>query len=169
MEVVCDEIEKGRIEPMILRLEWMLPVTLADASKQNMIYSFDFKKLPTRAGVYVFGRKFGKQFEALYVGKAGSLQSRTKGQLNNLKLMQHLKRAKNGKRILLAGRFIPKRGQQEDKCLGILERALIRYFLSEGHDLVNIQGTQLKRHEIVCAGGKRNLPGLMFVDRAKGE
>jgi hypothetical protein len=154
---------------MLLRLEWMRPLTLADATKQNMIYSFDFKKLPNKAGVYVFGRKFGSQFEALYVGKAGNLQGRTKGQLNNLKLMQHVKHAKNGKRLLLVGRFIPKPGQQENKCLGILERALIRYFLAEGHDLVNIQGTQLKRHEIHSAGGKKNVPGLMFVDKAKGE
>jgi hypothetical protein len=93
---------------MLLRLEWMRPLTLADATKQNMIYSFDFKKLPNKAGVYVFGRKFGSQFEALYVGKAGNLQGRTKGQLNNLKLMQHVKHAKNGKRLLLVGRFIPK-------------------------------------------------------------
>jgi len=76
---------------------------------------------------------------------------------------------KNGKRVLLAGRFIPRSGQQEDKCLSILERALIRYFLSEGHDLVNKQGTRLRRHEIDSVGSKRNVPTLMFVDRGRGE
>lgn len=153
---------------MKLRLEWLRPLMLADASEQNMIYSFDFSKLPDTAGVYVFGRRYGKQFEALYVGKAGGLRWRTKGQLNNLRLMQHLKNAKSGKRVLLAGRFISKGGQQEKKCLDILERALIRYFLSEGHDLVNKQGTRLRRHEISSARSK-NVPRLMFVDRGKGE
>jgi hypothetical protein len=52
--------------------------------------------------------------------------------------------------------------------LDILERALIRFFLSEGHDLVNKQGTRLRRHEIASAGSK-NVPALMFVDRGKGE
>lgn len=154
---------------MKLRLEWMRPLTLVDASDQNLIYSFDFTKLPEVAGVYVFGRRYAKQFEALYVGKAGALRWRTKGHVNNLRLMQHMKNAKNGKRVLLAGRFIPKPGQQEDKCLGILERALIRYFLSEGHDLVNKAGTRLRRHEIVTVGSKREVPALMFVDRGKGE
>lgn len=151
---------------MKLRLEWLRPLTLADASKQNLIYWFDFAKLPERAGVYVFGRRYGNQFEALYVGKAGELRWRTKGQLNNLRLMQHLKNAKNGKRVPLAGQFISKGGQQEKKCLDILERALIRYFLSEGHDLVNKQGTRLRRHEITTARSK-NVPRLMFVDRGK--
>lgn len=154
---------------MKLHMEWARQLILADASDSNMIYSFDYAKLPETAGVYVFGRRYGKQFEALYVGKAGELRWRTKGQLNNLRLMQHIKNAKNGKRVLLAGRFIPKRGQQESKCLGILERALIRYFLSEGHDLVNKQGTRLRRHEISSVGSKRDVPALMFVDRGKGE
>jgi hypothetical protein len=144
-------------------------VILVDASKQNLIYSFDHSKLPEGAGVYVFGRRFGKQFEALYVGKAGELRSRTKGQLNNLRLMQHLKTAKNGKRILLVARFVSKPGQQEAKCLAILERALIRFFLSEGHDLVNKQGTRLRRHEIGSIGTRTKVPRLMFVDRGKGE
>lgn len=154
---------------MKLRLEWLLPLTLSEPADHNLIYTFDFAKLPEKAGVYVFGRRFGKQFEALYVGKGTKLRWRTKTQLNNLRLMQHLKNAKAGKRLLMVGQFIPRAGQQEDKCLSILERALIRYFLSEGHDLVNKQGTRLRRHEIASIGSKRNVPTLMFVDRGKAE
>jgi hypothetical protein len=83
--------------------------------------------------------------------------------------MLHLKKAKSGKRVLLFGRFVPKPGQQEDKCLRLLERALLRYFLSEGHDLVNKQGARLRRHEITSRHPRRLVPRLMFVDRAKGE
>ena len=154
---------------MKLRLEWGRPLLLADAAKINLIYAFDPAKLPAKAGIYLFGRKYGTQFEALYVGKAGNLRSRAKGQMNNLRLMQHLKNAKNGKRILLAARFVSGPGQQEEKCLSILERALIRHFLSEGHDLVNKQGTKLRRHEISSLGAKGSVPKLMFVDRVRGE
>jgi hypothetical protein len=60
--------------------------------------------------------------------------------------MQHLRNAKTGKRILLAGNVVTKPGQQLDKTLRLAERALVRYFLSEGHDLVNKQGTRLSGH-----------------------
>jgi hypothetical protein len=103
------------------------------------------------------------------VGKAGALRGRVRGQLKNLPLMLHLKKAKTGKRIVLAARFISRPGQQEKKCLTLLERALIRYFLSEGHDLVNKQGVRLRRHEITSKNPRRLVPRLMFVDRAKGD
>lgn len=155
---------------MKLRLEWGRPMPLRNAARdENLIYAFDHTKLPITTGVYVFGRRYGKNFEALYVGKANAIRWRVRGQLKNLPLMLHLKKAKSGKRVILAGRFISKPGQKEQKCLTLLERALIRYFLSEGHDLVNKQGARLRRHEITSAGSKRFIPGLMFVDRAKGE
>lgn len=154
---------------MKLHLKWGTPLRLSDGSKLNLIYTFDFDKLPKSAGIYIFGRRHGSQFEALYVGKAGNLRARTKGQINNLRLMQHLKNSKNGSRLIRAGVFVPRQGQQESKCLDILERALIRYFLSEGHDLVNKQGTRLRRHEISSDKGGRNIPKLMFVDRGKHE
>jgi hypothetical protein len=65
---------------------------------------------------------------------------------------------------VLAGKFISKRGQQEAKCLPLLEKALIRYFLSEGHDLVNKQGTRLRRHEITSKKPQWIVPKLMFLD-----
>ena len=156
---------------MKLYLEWARPVPLRDASRQNLIYSLALDKLPTSAGIYVFGRRWGNQFEALYVGKANGMRSRVKGQLNNLRLMQHLKNAKTGKRILLAGCIVTKPGQRLEKCLRLIERALIRYFLSEGHDLVNKQGTRLRRHELSSSGKypKRFFPSLMYIERGKGD
>jgi len=156
---------------MKLHLEWTRPIPLRDATLENLIYAVDLKKLPRIAGVYVLGRRWGGDFEALYVGKANDIRGRVKGQLNNLRLMQHLKNAKNGKRIVLTGRFVAKPGQQSTKCLPLIERALIRYFLSEGHDLVNKQGTRLRRHEVASAGRypKRLIPRLMYLERSKGE
>jgi len=122
--------------------------------------------MPRAAGVYVFGRKWGNQFEALYVGKAGKIRGRIKTQLNNLRLMQHLKNAKAGKRVVMIGQFMGKPGQQVNRCLPLIERTLIRYFLSEGHDLVNVQDTRLRRHEVSSDGRHpRNfIPKLMYVE-----
>lgn len=52
----------------------------------------------------------------------------------------------------------------------MIERAFIRYFLSEGHDLVNKQGTRLRQHEIASVGKhpKKFIPHLMYVEKAKG-
>jgi hypothetical protein len=85
--------------------------------------------------------------------------------------MQHLHNAKTGRRIVLAGRLVTKRGQKLPKSLVLAERALIRYFLSEGHDLVNRQGTRLRRHELASSGQhpKRFFPRLMYLEKAKGE
>lgn len=156
---------------MKLNIDWIRPISLRDASRENMIYNVDLQRIPNTAGIYVFGRRWGNQFEALYVGKANNIRNRVKGQLNNLRVMQHLKNAKTGKRIILTGEIITKPGQQLAKCLQIVERALIRYFLSEGHDLVNMQGTRLRRHELLSSGNcpKRFIPGLMFVEMGKGE
>jgi hypothetical protein len=156
---------------MKLHVEWGRPITLKDASRDNMIYGLDLIKVTAGAGVYIFGRRWGSQFEALYVGKAGNIRGRVKGHLNNLRLMQHLRNAKTGKRLVLAGRLLTKPGQRLPKCLVLAERALIRYFLSEGHDLVNKQGTRLRRHEVESAGQhpKRFFPKAMYVERTKGD
>jgi len=156
---------------MKLHVEWGRPVQLKDASKDNMIYSVDLERIAKGAGVYIFGRKWGSQCEALYVGKAGNIRGRVKGHFNNLRLMQHLNNAKTGKRIVLAGRLLTKPGQQMAKSTALVERALIRYFLSEGHDLVNKQGTRLRRHELESSGKhpKRFFPRLMYIEKAKGE
>ena len=156
---------------MKLHIEWGRPVQLKDASKDNMIYNVDLSKISAAAGIYIFGRRWGDQFEALYVGKASNLRAHIKGHLNNLRLMQHLHNARTGKRVVLAGKLMTKRGQRLPKCLALAERALLRHFLSEGHDLVNRQGTRLQRHELQSYGRhpKRLFPRVVYLEKAKGE
>jgi hypothetical protein len=83
--------------------------------------------------------------------------------------MQHLHNAKAGRRILLEGNLIPKPGQRLEKSLVLAERALIRYFLLEGHDLVNKQGTRIRRHELESSGlyPKKYFPRTMYLERAR--
>jgi len=159
---------------MKLHLEWARPIPLKDGSREGLIYTVDLNKLPAVAGIYVFGRQRKDQtrnIEALYVGQATRIRSRVKSQLNNVRLMKHLQKARQGQRKILAARFVARPGQQPSKSLAIIERALIRHFLSEGHDLVNKQGTRLRQHEIASDGKhpKRFIPKLMFLERGRGE
>jgi hypothetical protein len=138
------------------------------ASRQGLIYLVELDRLPQGAGVYVYGRQYGKGIEALYIGKANDIRSRVHGQLNNLRLMQHLRNAKSGGRVVVAGALIPRPGQKADRCLPILERTLIRHFLSEGHDLVNVQGTLLRRHEVESIRRpKYFVPQVMYLDKSR--
>jgi hypothetical protein len=152
---------------MIFTLEWSRVIRLRDASKQNMIYSVALEKIPAVRGIYIFGRRFGTSFEALYVGQAKNIRGRVKDQLNNVRLMQHLKNAKAGKRIVLAGQLKGQRGRRKDTALDLVERAFIRHFLSEGSELVNKQGVKIRRHEINSNGKypKRYLPSLIYLER----
>ncbi len=129
------------------------------------------EKVLESPGIYVFARRWGSSLEALYVGQGSNLRSRIKGQMNNVRLMQHLVNAKTGRRIVLFGRARPRPGQRLSKVLNLLERALIRYFLSEGHDLVNRQGVRIRRHEVNSTGRqpKRFIPALMYLERARKE
>jgi hypothetical protein len=85
--------------------------------------------------------------------------------------MQHLKGAKAGKRLVLAGEVVTRPGQKLAKVLWLAERALIRHFLSEGHDLVNKQGARIRRHEVSSSGKqpKRFIPRLTYLERGKDE
>jgi len=149
---------------MNLQVEWDPPSAMRRL--RSLTYKLDLERIPDVPGVYVFGRRWGDSFEALYVGKAKNVQARVKGQLNNLRLMTHIRDAKAGNRVVMAGSIITRPGQQIDKCLTLVERSLIRYFLSEGHDLVNIQGTQLRRHEIASSKTPRwFVKNKMFLDR----
>lgn len=135
---------------MQLYVDWLTPVPMR--SSDTLILTTDFAVLPQSPGVYIFCRKWGKQSEALYVGRAENIRSRVRQQTNNLKLMKHIANAAIGQRQIIAGCFLPKPGQPLTKCLDLIERALIRHFLSEGHNLVNKVGAKLWEHEIDSTG-----------------
>jgi len=156
---------------MKIAVEWSSPLKLKDGKREGLIYTLSLDKLPQKPGVYVFGRRFGSSFEALYVGKANKIRSRVKSQLDHVKLMQHLRYAKLGKLFVLAGKVRPRPGQQLAKVLRLAELALIRHFPAKGHDLVNDVGTHIRRHEIGSSGKqpKRLIPRKVYLERGKGE
>lgn len=154
---------------MKLSLEWSRPMELRDGTAENLIYTLDHERLPAEPGIYVFGREWGtKKFEALYVGRSSNIRSRVKGQLNNLKLMRHLKSAKTGTRVIVPAKVRTKPGQRLNKVLALVERAIIRHFLLEGHDLVNKQGSRIRRHEITShKRPKWFIPSSMYVEKVR--
>lgn len=119
-------------------LEWHEPQRLS-----SYPYSPDLDEIPRSAGVYLFYRKHGASFEVFYVGKALNLQSRIKGQLNNLKLMNSIKSAANGARMLAYAEITLRPGQRKESAIVAAEKLLIRHFVEEGHELFNIQGVKL--------------------------
>jgi len=137
---------------MHVEFEWRKPFRLKKLKRQNVGYQVDLAKIGRVPGVYIFFRKYGRKCEALYVGKATNIRSRVKGQLNNLKLVNHIHDATIGRRFVVVGVLRTKGGQKSEKCLDIGEKALIRHFLSEGDDLVNEMGTRIKRHEVTSLG-----------------
>ena len=153
-----------RFSVMNLQVDWGKPIPMRRA--HSLAYELDLDRLPDEAGVYVFGRSWGGKFEALYVGKALRIRRRVKGQTNNLRLMTHVRDAQTGKRVVIPGVIKTRPGQQIEKAMTLVERALIRHFLSEGHDLVNISGATLRRHELVSTHRPmRFVPPVMYLDK----
>jgi hypothetical protein len=133
---------------MELALQWYKPLPLKIDNDGGGIYTVSLDNIPTVPGIYFFLRTHGNKSEVLYVGKADQLRLRVKQQLNNLKLMKGIERAATGKRLLAFAKFIPKQAQQQKKALKRMETAYIRHYLADGHKLINIQGTKIKKDSI---------------------
>jgi hypothetical protein len=151
---------------MIVELEWLRAFELNDVRESGLIYDCEREEIPEDSGIYIFGRKHGNAFEALYVGKAGNLRRRLKSQFNNLRLMRHVEEAKTGDRLLLLGIYRPAGRTNLKKSLKIIETELIRYFLEAAHDIVNIHGARIKIHEIRSNGSasQYGIPRRIIVD-----
>ena len=150
---------------MQIQIDWRRPMILEEGPQGAPHYSVNLDRVPEIGGIYVFARRWGNGFEALYVGQGTRLQTRIAQQFNNLRLMSHIQRARTGDRLLFLGEVITRPGQRMATCLNLVERSLIRYFLSEGHDLVNRQGARFRRHEITSAHRTRGfVPALMYLE-----
>lgn len=156
---------------MNINLDWSRPIPIRKVRGALLEYAIDLDQVPTTPGIYVFGRQWGKGFEALYVGQAARLRGRVRSHLNNRKLLAHLAEARTGKRVLLVAELWTGRGQSWKKCLTLAERAFIRHFLAEGHDLVNKQGTRIRRHIVSSTGQhpKRWFPREVALEKRRGE
>ena len=155
---------------MKISLIWDKPLRLKDGSKFSQVYYCPkLDRISNKAGVYVFARSFGAAVVPLYVGQALRLRSRIGHHFKgNVRLMIRLNEADIGQRILLVGRLKLCRGQQKKKVLDIVESALIKHALTQGHVLLNKQGVKTRVHMIKSKGNrssKQIAPLAMLVER----
>ncbi|WP_295972405.1 hypothetical protein [uncultured Xanthomonas sp.] len=157
---------------MDLSVKWHAPINLLKGDKENLIYVAegldDWYDVP---GVYMFARVFDEGVSPLYIGRAESLGARAWQHFkSNTRLMNGIKKATNGRKVLVLGEFSPKPGQSTKKCIALIERALIDHALTEGHKLLNVQGTRTPSHKVSFSGylGARHLTGTSLSFRAKG-
>ncbi len=152
---------------MELDLFWHRPLSLQNGYQENLIYTVRADKIPSVPGIYIFARKYGKSMEPLYVGRANDFQKRVMQQLNNTRLMMGIKNASAGCRTLLLAELVTKPGQQLDKGLKIVESAFIKHYLAEGVNLLNVQGTQLRRHIILSDRKhfRQYIPVTVYVEK----
>ena len=147
---------------MDLNLEWGKPLPLKHAS--DGLYQVNLEEIPRSPGIYVFYRSFGDSARALYVGKAGDLRSRVKQQLNAHRLMTGIANAAIGSRFIAFGELKRKPGQQIAPCLALMEHALIRYYLAQKHELLNIHGSRVRKHSLASDHSTVILRGLIPKD-----
>jgi hypothetical protein len=144
-------------------IEWLPEFPLERTRlKHTVCYNLapeDYDQLPEGPGIYVFAREGRSRNEALYVGKAEILKRRIRRQLNNLTLMNHVAESGRGRKFIVCGQFTRTNELHLAKRLDIAERAFIRHFLEEDHDLVNEMARKLVSHTIELSG-RRQLFGL---------
>ena len=141
---------------MDVEIQWREPLPLRSLSQQEL--SRVHAQVHGEPGIYIFARRWGNSFEALYVGQALNMAARVKIQFNNHNLIEHVKNSRTGKKVLLTG-YLSYRGFTNiPKSLDIAERAYIRFCVSQGHSLHNTQGTRLRTQEIFSMGGKKTTP-----------
>ncbi|HEY2512838.1 MAG TPA: hypothetical protein VGI39_18355 [Polyangiaceae bacterium] len=142
---------------MDLEIRWHAPFSLREATDdEDLIYVCDqLDQVTEKHGVYFFGRKFGDDIAPIYIGRAKDIRKRIGQHLtSNVRLMKAIQKARNGERVLLTGEWIAKKGQQEGRVLQLIEAALIKFALAEGHEIVNDKGTKTSVHTLSMKGNR---------------
>ncbi len=139
---------------MEISIIWKKPLPLVDGSENNLIYTVaDLSNFEEVSGVYMFCRVYKKKLSPLYIGKALDLAARIRQQLNTTKLVMAIEQQSlSGAKVLVIGELQSKPGHVTDKCIRLVEKALIDHALAEGHELINQKGTKTPYDEITFTG-----------------
>jgi len=145
------------IETMALNIDavWAQPVALTLSRSNVAIYDCGgIESVPEDSGVYVFARAHGDLFSPIYIGRSTNLRSRLEQHLDTVSLMRQIQARPAGRRIFLYCEPFLHPGQQLARVLNTLETALISHALSEGHELLNVQGARRSSHKISFTGNR---------------
>ena len=152
---------------MNVEIEWQEPLALRSLTEKDIKRVRE--RLKNEPAIYVFARRWGSGFEALYVGQASRLLGRVTTQFNNRKLIEHVLSARIGAKVLLTGYLVYNGTTNIKKSLNIAERTYIRYCIAQGYPLHNTQGTKVRTDEVNSIGGRKRsgFPAQIVVESKK--
>lgn len=116
------------------------------------------REIPDTWGIYIFHRRFGDTSEALYIGKSKALRNRIIQELNALELIEHVKGAKKGTKLLSFAELVAHGNCDKDKYIDDIESVLIQEAVYQGHNLYNIKKTKVHLREVSSSG---DVPGCV--------
>jgi len=150
---------------MMFEIKWESPIELRLAPRQRR-YTWDRSNILMIPGVYIFGWMDGEKFKAIYVGKTIKMKQRINTHHEGDALMDRLIVMPNEPRVLFIGYVFPDGGTDKvrRKVLSIIEKALVRYYVAEGHDLHNSYGECIKKHTVKSKNAPRGLNASIFVE-----
>jgi len=154
---------------MDIEATWSQPVRMKRGPRGGLIYTLDLEKIPRVPGVYIFGRKHGTCATPIYIGESLSLHWRAKKHLDSVPLMRAIENAPNGDRFFMYCTVKAGTRDKAKKHIKIVERALILHAQSDGHELVNKQGTKLPVVAIHFTGNRTSeaiAPRSVLIKRA---
>ncbi|WP_227461108.1 hypothetical protein [Cupriavidus pauculus] len=166
---------------MKIELNWTEPVPLKSVQPAGYDFESVQEGLQNAPGIYVFARKFGDTYTPIYIGKAGNVARRLKGQFNNLKLMKQVNnwnptdpddasKRVTGTRVLFVGYLErPRVADSVKAALRLAERSVIEHALSEGFSIVNIQMTRTRYNEVQSRGSRKALAFCPSIMLSKGK
>ena len=142
---------------MEIRLHWQPPLPLVRVRVRVPRYECDYlDEVPDQPGIYVFGRIRGSIVEPLYIGLAKNLSRRVRQHLrSNASLMAHLYAATAGRRVLLVGELVSGHGKSTHRVLRSIERAMIRYAMGQGCDILNKHGARRPAYQLRHEGNRK--------------
>lgn len=110
---------------------WSKPVNLIDGAAQNLTYFVEaIENIPESPGAYVFARVHGGRVVPLYIGETSNLYQRLCQHFkNNVKLMNSIKTAPTGKRVVIFCTIKTKSEKRRDSILAVLQKSLIEHTL----------------------------------------
>ena len=146
---------------MDLKVEWHKPIQLTKYGKIIVDEASLSEAIPSKLGVYFFSRQYGDDYIPFYIGETSNLRSRLVSHLKSKKIADVLRglsgedhQIKGGTRFFHFGIFMPRPAQVAKKCIGIIQRHMIRQAVEDDIPILNKNLTKYKTHSIEFAGGK---------------
>lgn len=133
-----------------IHLSWYDSIDLNNVEYSK--YHDSINEIPGTYGIYIFWRQYSDIHECLYIGKTTNLKNRIKQQLDARGLIEHVKDAKRGKKLLSYAELELHPNCNYESYLDKIETFLISEALSQGHDLYNQQKTKFYGNLIINNG-----------------